>query len=54
MQKERKCKTCGESFTPKSNRQHYCEPCGKEHRKAKQREYNKTHYSRFHGGETND
>ena len=46
----RKCKLCGENFTPTNNSQRYCIPCGKIHRKTKQREYSEAHYTRYHGG----
>jgi len=49
-QKQRKCATCGDSFKPTGQRQVYCAACGKEHRKAKQHEYNQTHDLRYHGG----
>lgn len=46
----RKCKLCGERFTPTNNSQRYCIPCGKIHRKTKQRQYSEAHYTRYHGG----
>lgn len=48
--KTRKCRTCGESYAPTSNRQQYCEACGKEHRKSKQRQYNEAYAQRWYGG----
>ena len=51
---ERKCKTCGQLFTPTGARQVYCEPCGKERRKAKQREYDAAYALRWFGGKKYD
>jgi len=49
-QKKRTCKMCGESYTPTSGRQVYCEACGKEHRKAKLRQYSEAYAQRWYGG----